>query len=97
MRHALAIAATWTRAACSSAPPPAPTPPPSLSTAKEGQANLAPASGSLVSGRVTLRPMSDGVHLTGTVGGFLPGSVHGIHVHVIVEGDNRMRTMLKRQ
>ena len=81
MRHALAIAATLTLAACASAPPPAPTPPPSLSTAKEAQANLAPASGSLVSGRVTLRPMGDGVHLTGTVGGFLPGSVHGIHVH----------------
>ena len=81
MRHALAIAATLTLAACATAPKPAPAPPPSQSTAQEGQANLASASGSLVSGRVTLRPMGDGVHLTGTVGGFLPGSVHGIHVH----------------
>ncbi|MGO4550901.1 superoxide dismutase family protein [Lysobacter sp. 2RAF19] len=81
MRHAIAIVATLTLAACASAPKPAPTPPPSLSTAKEGRANLAPASGSLVSGRVTLVPMGDGVHLTGTVGGFLPNSVHAIHVH----------------
>ncbi len=81
MRHAIAIVATLTLAACASAPKPAPAPPPSLSTAKEGRANLAPASGSLVSGRVTLRPMTDGVHLTGTVGGFLPNSVHAIHVH----------------
>ena len=81
MRHAIAIAATLTLAACASAPPPAPTPPPSQSTAKEGRANLASASGSLVSGRVTIRPMGDGVHLTGTVGGFLPNSVHAIHVH----------------
>jgi Cu-Zn family superoxide dismutase len=81
MRHAIAIVATLTLAACASAPKPAPTPPPSLSTAKQGRANLAPASGSLVSGRVTIVPMGDGVHFTGTVGGFLPNSVHAIHVH----------------
>ena len=81
MRHAIVIAATLTLAACATAPKPAPTPPPSPSTAKEGRANLASASGSLVSGRVTIRPMGDGVHLTGTVGGFLPNSVHAIHVH----------------
>ena len=83
MRHALAIAATLTLAACASAPeaPEAPPAAVSQSTATEGHANLASASGSLVSGRVTLRPMGDGVHLTGTVGGFLPNSVHAIHVH----------------
>lgn len=81
MRHAIVFAATLTLAACATAPKPAPTPPPSPSTAKEGRANLASASGSLVSGRVTIRPMGDGVHLTGTVGGFLPNSVHAIHVH----------------
>lgn len=81
IRHALVVAATLTLAACASAPPPAPAPPPTPSTAQEGQANLASASGSLVSGRVTLSPMGDGVHLTGTIGGFLPNSVHAIHVH----------------
>ena len=86
-RHALnqrvlIVAATLTLAACATAPKPAETPPPpSQSTAQEGQANLAPASGSLVSGRVTLSPMGDGVHLSGTIGGFMPNSVHGIHVH----------------
>lgn len=45
------------------------------------RAALAPASGSLVSGRVELRPMGDGVHLTGEIGGLAPGSVHGMHVH----------------
>ena len=81
MRHALAIAATLTLAACATAPTPPEAPPASQSTATQGQANLASASGSLVSGRVTLRPMGDGVHLTGTIGGFLPNSVHAIHVH----------------
>ncbi|KGQ18344.1 Superoxide dismutase [Cu-Zn] precursor [Lysobacter dokdonensis DS-58] len=80
MRHALAVIATLTLAACATAPKPTP-PPAAQSTAKEGRANLASASGSLVSGRVTLRPMRDGVHLTGIVGGFMPNSVHAIHVH----------------
>jgi len=81
MRNVLIVAATLTLAACASAPPAPPAPPPAQSTAQEGQANLASASGSLVSGRVTLNPMGDGVHLTGTVGGFMPNSVHAIHVH----------------
>lgn len=81
MRHAMIVAATLTLAACASAPPAPPPPPAYQSTAQEGQANLAAASGSLVSGRVTIRPMTDGVHLTGTIGGFLPNSVHAIHVH----------------
>lgn len=55
--------------------------PAARSTAQSGQANLASASGSLVSGRVALVPMADGVHLTGTLGGFLPNSTHAIHVH----------------
>lgn len=44
-------------------------------------ANLASASGSLVSGKVALMPMNGGVHLTGEVGGLAPNSVHGIHIH----------------
>lgn len=70
-------------AACTTtAPAPEPPPPPAAtSTAQEARANLASASGSLVSGSVTLVPMGDGVHLTGTVGGFAANSQHGIHVH----------------
>lgn len=67
-------------AACASAPP-APPVVPSVSTARSGNVNLAAASGSLVSGKVALRPMGDGVHLSGTIGGFAPNSQHGLHVH----------------
>lgn len=51
------------------------------STAQRAVANLASASGSLVSGRLTLLPMGDGVHVTGEIGGFNPGSNHGFHIH----------------
>ncbi|MEO6154260.1 MAG: superoxide dismutase family protein [Thermomonas sp.] len=51
------------------------------STAKQAVANLASASGSLVSGKLMLVPMGNGVHLTGEVGGFRPGSRHGFHIH----------------
>jgi Cu-Zn family superoxide dismutase len=82
MRHAsLAILVACGMTACASAPPPVPTTPAAQSTAKSGVANLAPASGSLVSGRIALAPMTDGVHLTGTIGGLMPNSTHAIHVH----------------
>ena len=67
--------------ACASAPPPKANVVPATSTAQAGSVNLASSSGSLVSGKVTLRAMGDGVHLTGTVGGFAANSQHGIHVH----------------
>lgn len=54
---------------------------PSASTAKSGTVNMAPASGSLVSGKVMAMPMGDGVHLRGEVGGLAANSTHGIHVH----------------
>lgn len=44
-------------------------------------ANLAAASGSLVSGKIVLTPMNGGVHLAGEIGGLAPNSIHGIHVH----------------
>ena len=53
----------------------------SASTAKAAVVNLASASGSLVSGRLSVTPMGDGVHLTGEIGGFTPNSVHAIHIH----------------
>jgi len=51
------------------------------STAKSATANLAPASGSLVSGRLSIMPMADGVHLSGEIGGLGAGVTHAIHVH----------------
>jgi superoxide dismutase, Cu-Zn family len=89
-RHALlATAATCALAACSTTaekPAPAATPatPAATSTtsaAKSGTVNLAAASGSLVSGKLTLTPMSDGVHLSGEIGGLGAGQTHAIHVH----------------
>ena len=57
------------------------------SMARPAIANLAAASGSLVSGRLRLVPMamggSDGVHISGEIGGLAPNSTHGIHVHQI--------------
>ncbi|SOD55388.1 superoxide dismutase family protein [Pseudoxanthomonas wuyuanensis] len=86
MRIALmAAAAALSVAACSTAPekPPVAAVPeiPTTSTASEAVANLASASGSLVSGRVKLVPMGKGVHITGVVGGLPAGSSHGFHVH----------------
>lgn len=71
-------------AACSSAPPPAPPPPPApvaVSTAQQAEANLAPASASLVSGRLALVPTSGGVRITGVIGGLAPRQVAAFHVH----------------
>ena len=51
------------------------------STARQAIANLASASGSLVSGRLTLVPMGDGVHITGEIGGLQANSSHGFHIH----------------
>ena len=97
MRHVvLASLATLALAGCVSAPPspatppsatpapaPAATPPPATPHAavSRASANIAPLSGTLVSGRLALAPMGDGVHLTGDVGGLAPNSVHGFHIH----------------
>ncbi len=84
-----AAAASLVLSACTSTPAPAPAPAPAAtqsqvpttSTARQAMVNLASASGSLVSGKLTMMPMADGVHVTGTVGGLPPNSVHGFHVH----------------
>lgn len=54
---------------------------PSAGTAVVATSNLAGASGSLVSGRLTLTPVREGVRVTGDIGGLAPGSSHGFHVH----------------
>ncbi len=51
------------------------------STAQSAGVNLASASGSLVSGKLTVVPMGDGVHITGEIGGLPPNSAHGFHIH----------------
>ena len=80
-----AIAATLS--ACASAPPQATAPVPAASnaattsTVRQAIANLASASGSLVSGRLMLVPMGDGVHISGEIGGLQANSSHGFHIH----------------
>lgn len=69
------------------APPPATsTPPPAadrpaVSTASGASITLAPASGSLVSGKLTASPITGGVRITGEIGGLSRGSTHAIHIH----------------
>ena len=75
----LCLTATVALAACAPAETQRDTPPPS-SAASRAKANLAPASGSLVSGTLTLSTMGDGVHVGGEIGGLSPGA-HGFHVH----------------
>ena len=54
---------------------------PATAAVHEALANLASASGSLVSGKLVLMPMGDGVHIRGDIGGLQPGSTHGFHIH----------------
>ena len=76
----LATASAFALAACASAPPATPVAS-NASTARMATANLAPASGSLVSGKLALMPMGNGVHVSGDIGGLAPGSSHGFHIH----------------
>ncbi|WP_269792567.1 superoxide dismutase family protein [Stenotrophomonas sp. Iso1] len=71
-------------AACGSGPAPKPTPPvqqATVSTARMAEANLAPASASLVSGRLALVPEAGGVHITGVIGSLPRGQQAAFHVH----------------
>ncbi|MCW0396589.1 MULTISPECIES: superoxide dismutase family protein [Xanthomonas] len=90
MRYGLPLAASalLMLAACSSAPPKAPPPPPpkapplaSAGTVQQAQAVLAPASGSLVSGKLSLVAAPGGVRITGTLGGLQPNHSFAFHVH----------------
>ena len=77
---AVAACAALGIAACTTTPV-APTQPPVPVEMHDGVANLAAASGSLVSGRVQVMSMGNGVHIAGDVGGLDPGSAHGFHIH----------------
>lgn len=83
IRYVMPVSAAAVLAACSSAPAPAPPPPPVavVSTAQMAEANLAPASASLVSGRLALVPKADGVHISGVIGGLQPLQQPAFHVH----------------
>lgn len=83
-RRTLSALALLALTACSSAPAPKPAPPlpaPPPSSVRQAEAALASASSSLVSGRVVVLPVAQGVRLTGTVGGLRPGGSFGFHVH----------------
>ena len=70
--------------ACASAPAPrqtAPSPAAVHAPARTAIANLAAASGTLVSGRLTLTSTTSGVRIHGDIGGLQPGSSHGFHIH----------------
>ncbi|MGH8086113.1 MAG: superoxide dismutase family protein [Lysobacter sp.] len=88
----LAAASALVLAACTSTPPSTSgadaaastsvqTSLPTESTLSSATVNLAAASGSLVSGKLTLMPMGGGLHLQGEIGGLAPGSNHAIHIH----------------
>ena len=87
MKHVLATGlATCLLAACATTAPTGTGPQPvpamaSRSTVASAHVVLAPASASLVSGKLTLMPMGSGVHLRGEIGGLAPGSTHAIHIH----------------
>jgi len=87
-RAACALAAAALLAACASAPqaPREAPPPPPRQIAEAGTmasaiANLASASGSLVSGRMVMVQASDGVRVRGQVGGLVRNGAHGLQVH----------------
>ena len=83
-QFALLMPSLLVLAACGTAPQPRTVPVPSVpvvSTAKMAEANLAPASASIVSGRLALVPDARGVHITGTIGGLQPLQTAAFHVH----------------
>ena len=91
LHHPLGLVAILLLAACASAPRPAP--PPSAQAAgapspvaapgtlEHAVANLAAASGSLVSGRMQLSQEAAGVRVRGQVGGLVRNGAHGLQVH----------------
>ena len=60
-----------------------PLPRAAMGTAQRAIANLAPASGTLVSGRVALQAVPGGVRVTGTVGALTRNGAHALQVHAV--------------
>ena len=65
-------------AACASAPPPKPPP---VHRLQYATANLAPVSGTLVSGRIRITAIGEGVHLDGEIGGLGRNAAYAVRVH----------------
>jgi superoxide dismutase, Cu-Zn family len=68
-------------AACASAPPPKPPEPVPQHRVQRAEAKMAPASASLVSGRLAITALDGGVRIHGELGGLAKGGTHAIHVH----------------
>ena len=68
-------------AACASAPPPKAPQPVAQHRVQRAVANVAPASASLVSGRLSVIAVDGGVRIEGELGGLGRGGTHAIHVH----------------
>ncbi len=68
-------------AACVSAPPPKTPEPVAQHRVQRAVANIAPASASLVSGRLLITAVDGGVRIEGELGGLGRGGTHAIHVH----------------
>ena len=82
IRLSVAAFAVFAAAGCAAAPPQPSAPNVHLRhPLAAASANLAPASGTLVSGKLTLTADGDGVRITGDIGGLGRGSTHGIHIH----------------
>lgn len=88
-RPLILIVAASLLAGCASAPRApavvAATPPPealaAVGSARSGVANLASASGSLVSGRLVLQAVDGGVRLRGEIGGLVRNGTHNVRLH----------------
>lgn len=86
MKIVLTAAAVLVLTACATAPSGADgaastAPTVSMPAVSAARVTLAPASGSLVSGKLEAMPMADGVHFTGEIGGLTRNATHAIHVH----------------
>lgn len=86
MRHrSLAIAfsslALATLAGCTSAPPPKPQPAAPQHRLQRAVANMAPVSGTLVSGKLMVFAVDGGVRIEGELGGLGRNATHAIHIH----------------
>lgn len=79
MPRIVPLVAALLLAGCASAP--TSNPGNATGTLSSARAALAPASGSMVSGTLSLMAMDGGVHVVGDIGGLPPNSSHGFHIH----------------
>ncbi len=80
-RIPLCTALAFALTACASAPPPKTPETVAQHRVQRAVANVAPASASLVSGRLSITAVDGGVRIEGELGGLGRGGTHAIHVH----------------